>query len=337
MSKMKKHFIIFNIFLTMVLSLCFIYTKIQIDLISKPVYELSINSKRFSIFKNGINNYSKINDLNLIKGLYNILADNKILLVSENIDNPGLGVFDPNGNYDFSNFDKANYNKAIVRKNSYTSRIISSANTFESIGNNIFNVIGTYDEEYPLYNKDKEYIYNFFDEPSLNGYYYIDHKDQILLDQILLSKIVPLLENYYYIVDFEEGFGNSPKKIIRNLFSNSIYVVTIFVLFFMYINLFLNYIRISKRLKKTMNIHLMLGGTRIKLVKHISDSFFMSIVLGSSIGGLGYYILFHRSQLKISILLLACSLITNVFISYILIGSAVFLNGNFKNKDGDRI
>ena len=334
---MKKYFVILNIFITIVLSLCFVYTKIQIELTSKPAYGLSVNSKEISIFSGGYKSNTEGKDLHVISDLYKILSYNKILLVSENIDNPGLGVFDPNGNYDFSNFDKANYNKVIVKKNSYTSKITSIDNTFKSIGNNIFNIIGTYDEEYPLYNKDKEYIYNFFDEPSLNGYYYIDHKNQVLLNKILLSEIVPLLEKYHYIVNIEEGFGDSPKVIIRNLFSNSIYVLTIFVLFFMYINLFLNYINISKRLKKTMNIHLMLGGTRIKLIQYITKSFFMSIVFGSSIGGLLYYIIFYSSQLKISIFLLVFSFISNITISYILIVSAVFLKANYESKDGDRI
>ena len=343
MRKSKIIFSVLNIIISMVLSLSFVYTKAQVDINTKPPYELSTNSVKFSIFTDGVTYLDKNTELKAINEFYSILEDKGIILISDNIDNPGLGIYDPKGYYTSNNLvegnylDKTNSNTALIKSDSYIYNNLNVNNTFVSVSNQTFSAVGIYNENYPLYNAEKEYVYNFFYDPSLFSYYYIDHKDKLLLNNTLFNEIIPLLKKYNYIVQIESSFDNSFKLILMSLLSNSIYFLSMIVMLFMYINLFLCYISTTQRWQKLMNIHFMLGATRLKLTQYISGDFLMSIIFGSIIGGLIYYIIFHDSLLVIPLSLLRISVIVNVIISYILFMISVFLKSSFKSKDGKRL
>lgn len=352
MNKSKIVFMILNIVISVVLSLCFVYTKAQIDINTRPPYGLSTNSIKFSIFIDGNTIIDENTESEVISKLHSILKDNGIVLISDNIDNPGLGVYDPKKYFSSYNlmeghyFDKDNNNSALIKTDSYIYSNLDVNDTFESVNNQTFSVAGIYNDSYPLYDVKKEYVYNFFYNPSLFSYYYIDNGDRMLLDNTLNKEIIPLFEKNHYIIQIESRYDNSFKSISRALLANSIYFLSIVVMLFMYINLFFCYIGTTQRWIKVMNIHSMLGATRIKLTHYISNNFIMSITLGSIIGGFLYYFIFYNSLLVIPRSLLLISIVINVIISYILLVMSVFIfcytinhfcifrNNRFKRSEG---
>ena len=304
MRKLKSTFFLFNFIITIVVVTCFTYTKIQLNNITTPPYKLSTNTICITINKN-VQKSSMTSLSQVIEDFHVVLNNNKILLISENIDSYGLGVFDPDGYYDTYELisgKQFNHNSkgVLVKDKSYTYKSAKNNKIVSNNGKNL-PVIGVYDNSYPLFDINKEYIYDFFDDPALCGYYYIDHSNKEKLENVLRNEIIPLMNDGSYDVSVEKTYSKSLTSIISKLITNSVYVISLLIILFLYINLFINYSNNLSKLKKIINIHLVLGGTRLLLTRYISKYYISSIIVGSICGGLFYAIVFHRSKLTLSL------------------------------------
>jgi len=335
MKKNKLIFLLLNMILSAVLSICLVYTDLQIDINKNPPYALSDHAISISIFQNSQEIITEENKDRVIKALFEILNREKIKMISNNIDNMGLGVYDPNGNY----FEENSNNSVIVRAGSYTEKVYIEDKQFMSLGDQIFTISGIYDEKYPLYTTNKEYVYSFFDEPYLMGDFYFDQNQSGRLKAVLTNEIIPLLEDNHYYVTLEKDYGESSGRsdVFRAMATNSLYVFSMLMLLFMYINLFVYYFAISERMKKMYHIHFMVGGTERKIVRYFSNAYFSSILTGSVIGALTCRVIFEGTLYAIDGLHMIFVILFNMTISMLLFKAAVWLSNRKLNKGGENI
>ncbi|QNU66437.1 hypothetical protein EHE19_016460 [Ruminiclostridium herbifermentans] len=340
MRKLKSTFFIFNFIITIVFVTCFTYTKIQLNNITTPPYKLSTNTICITINEN-VQKTSRTSLPQVLEELQVVLNDNKVLLISENINSYGLGVFDPNGYYETYKLisgNQFNHNSkgVLVRDKSYTYKSVKN-NEIVSNNGKIIPVIGVYDNSYPLFDINKEYIYNFFDDPALSGYCYLDHPNKVKLENILRNEIIPLLNDGGYDVGVDKTYTTSLTSIISKLITNSVYVISLLIILFLYINLFINYNNNLSKLKKVINVHMVLGGTRLLLTRYITKYYISSIIVGSICGGLFYAIVFNRSKLTLSLVTIFLCILINIIISYILSIIVVYNKCVFIGRDGKRL
>lgn len=321
MKKEKLFICILNTIISIALTLSIVYTAIQIKVHTIPPYALSSNTLSFSVIKNMYSQQPTLDELELIKQIHNIMSDNNIMLIHDDINNLGLGIYDPEDYYAKFNLVNGEYSLKYNQKNcllneeSYKYLPINNTHLITPNQNEL-TISGVYDSDYPLYQVEKSYIYNFFNEPSLEGYFYIDHIDRKHLENTYYDKVYPLLTQNGYIVELYMDYNNSSLDILRSLSANPTYLMSLLLVLYSFINLCLFYFNISTKIKEVIKIHIRLGGTLFYTTKIISLKLFNSILFGGLIGTLIYGLIFNNSNLKLSFGIAIFSIILNSLLSW---------------------
>lgn len=321
--KKEKLFIgLLNIIISMILTLGIVYTYIQVNIYTTPPYSLSSNAISFSVMPNMYYNQPTLTDEELNNALYNLLVTEDIVFISDDIARLGLGILDPINYYKkFGLTDgiyQLNYNEKNCLLSEELYKLLPPDNhIFTTLNQNELNITGIYNKEYPLYQSDKIYIYNFFDDPSLEGYFYIDHPNRQHLETIYNNQLSNLLTTNGYTVELYQTYSNNYFKVFLCLFKNPTYIFTIFLIIYCFLNLCLFYFHISNHFKQSFKVHIRVGGTLTNVSRVITLKLFNYIFYGSILGTLIYSVIFSHSNLKVTFYIALCSIILNTIISWI--------------------
>jgi hypothetical protein len=251
------------------------------DTILYSVYPLDLNAPGWS--------YSEtINVVNRLEArLFLILNEtDELLLVYDDIDNPGLGVHSST----FSN-NQGNYLRmvsemlngtdgAVVRNGSIYARNKLVGDSFLSMNNRF--VIRDYFNPVEVELNDKEYVYSYFHNPRYFGYFYISAGNRDVLYTTFYEKIVPLYEHYGITPLVEHNF--SDPGILRLILSDGHFLFTMIIVFFLFLTLYSFYYVGTAYIRKTLRIHLSIGADYGTLTRFIFLRFSKYIILSTLIG-----------------------------------------------------
>ncbi len=300
------------------------YTSIQIDINTNPPYSLSSHTVKYGIYESGNIEVSDQNRMDLLDELQRIIEENDLVFISDNVDNMGLGIYDPSEYYlehvaSPYPFGKAKSNDIMLAEESFYNRDTNDTNSVESLGGQLLNVIGLYDTENPLYSLDKEYIYSYFYEPAMGGMFYISHVNPLILNEAFINEIIPAYEKANYIIQTELKYDLEPKDVFLTMSRNSIYMMAMAILVFVFINLLLFYINSLNRLSKLIKIHVLFGATRARVIGTISKKLLPAIISGSFMGVFCYWLIFGTTRLEADIMIMLISFFINIIVSLILL------------------
>lgn len=324
MKTSKIIILVLAIVTALIVMLSFKYTSIQIDANSSPPYSLSSSTVKYKIYESGSIAVSDQERNNLLNELQMIIEDNDLVFISDNKDNMGLGIYDPGEFYleyvgNKYPFGKAKSNDILLSESSFYNRDTDDANIVESLGGQLLNVIDLYDTNNPLYSLDKEYIYSYFYEPTIMGSFYISHVSPLIINEVFINEIIPAYEKANYIIQTESKYNLKPKDIFSAIISNSIYMMAMVILVFVFINLLLFYINTLYRLNKLIKIHVLFGATRSMIIGTINKKLLPSIIVGSFIGVFCYWMIFRTTRLEADMILMLVSFFVNTIVSLLLL------------------
>lgn len=332
------------IFLNFIFSLAFIifslFTYFQIENALNNPFSLSDNYVELTVFSNMLEDNRKSNK-KLINEIYEIIGNEDVVMIYDDIDSLGLGLFDPNGFYGSNLLTKGDMFSAkdmesiIVREDSYTYdyNVVRMEKSYvkDNANDKRFNITGVYDSDHPLYREHQDYVYNYFSRDNLVGYYYFDSVSQ---DLGYLKDIQRLLNNNGYDTNITRtSSSNKITNVITYLFGNLIYIEAFIILIFICINLFLFYYVIFANKKKIIRIHSIFGATKPQAFQRYIKEVLISIFLSSTIATIFYNIYFSNSEYCVPLKIFSLIILLNILILS-LISTLVFFIGKFYDSPG---
>lgn len=288
MYKIRLSIIILNFISIIALIVFVLFTYLQINNI-QPKYGLSKDAIKFNLSANSylpnLNNIEKI----VFNQIQEIIYDEEIVIINYNISKMGLGVYDSKNSYkEYKLIEGVNikYNEfkkeIILKDNSY----FIGKNTIKSVDGTEFSVVGVYNVDYPLYNETTEYIYNIFVEPTVYGDFYIESKNEDLI-----NKIFNIFEANDYSINFDKTNNN-----MLSILTYGLYIVTCLGVFLIYFNLYMYYRYYYNRVNKIFKIHILYGAEYKKLVFFCLKNFVLNHIIGTILGVIFYYVVFKNSD-----------------------------------------
>lgn len=296
MRKIWFPIVILNTLLTIAAIVLFTFTYLQCKNLHELPYGMNGQSTVFSISENVNSNLLPLDNARIKKivgQIKDIAEKTNITIVNNNISNMGLGVFDSRGKYmDPSNaaslLDTLAQNSILLRTESY----YDGQKSIETLSGKRMSVAGRYDENYALYDKDHEYIYNFFSDQSLGGDFYLECDDQTSI-----QKIITLFEENNFKVTLKNKSNLSFTETVRSLFSYTLYAATVLGFAFIIFNLGLFYFSYFENFKKRMKLHMIYGARFKSLVLSYTDYFLLNDLLAVMISFILYALIFKNSNL----------------------------------------
>lgn len=313
MKKISLPIIALNTLLTMAITVLLTFTYLQCNNLRMP-YGMSNNSTVFSISQN-LNTAQPIpldNDrINTITDeLKDVAEQTEITIVNNNISNMGLGIFDSRRKYmtpinSAPLFDTLARNNIILRAGSY----YSGQESIETLTGKKMSVVGVYDKSYLLFDKEHEFIYDFFADRTLGGTFYIETEDTAAV-----QKMISIFEKYNYEVTFQNEFNLGFAGTVQYLFSNVLYATTFFGFVFICFNLSLFYFSYFDNFKKRMRLHILYGARFKDLIRSYTGDFILNDFFAVILASLFYVIIFNNAELMLPL----------PYLSAVIVGAMIF-------------
>lgn len=279
--------------------------------------------------------------------MYKIVKNKNIVMVYWDIEDVGLGLYDPINFYksnllkEGDMFSAVSVKDIIIKEDSYSYdynvKRLGRNYIEDMIEGKKLNILGVYDSRHPLYDKTHEYIYNYFSKANnIFGFYYFDSNSKEEVNQIV-SDIQKMLQKYGYLYDItDKGFyrGNL-KNIISSMLLSKIYLPVFIAFIFVCVNLYFFYYILLRNQKKVMIIHSIFGATNVKLLVRYTREILKYLFLSSVLVAIFYKLFFASTVYDVSIKTLSIVVLANVLLGYA-IWFLAFLTVDYRlnRKDG---
>lgn len=324
MKKNKFIILIVNIFVACALMLFISAAVMHLDYAVESPFGLVDNYMAFIVSK-----HQPIDDgevQSMLNEMYTILQHNGILLIFNNFDSLGTGLYDPMGYYAYASlysgdyFDPDDFSQntswVLIKSDSSAHHMLNQGSTI--LDGVLRPVKGIYDNNHPLYSDHCEYIFNFFSATDIRGRYYVQGIDTDCMEQIVV-----LLQDNGYIINFIDT-ENKPGSMLLGMFTGILPVMAAGMVF-IYFNYFLLYLNILSRYKRVFMIHLWFGATNMRILVQLVAGNALPIISGSLLATILPIWLFRFSDFELSFLQLFVSIMANSMFSLLILVLAFHL------------
>lgn len=330
MNRLKIITMILSIVTAIMVAVCLKYTVLQIEQITSPPYLLkSEKTISYNVFENEGSIAEKKDIAFLLDYMEQLIKEYKLLLIAENIDNFGIGVYDPYHYFKYSSganpFHTSNGDEGLLFVDSYYYHKYGEESTLESLGGKKIKVIGYIDPRDDLWDDSKELVYNYFFGPFICGKFLISAVDENCDMDFIKNKIRFAYQRANFSIEDMNSYQYTKWEIIKKMASNNVYGICIFIMIGMFINLFILYLKGIKKIRKLLRISIWLGAQTNAVMNNLLTKIIPYILVGNLIGSLSYFFIFRGTELCLNFNHLLASTLINSIVNILLLSSAVFI------------
>lgn len=295
MRKINPLFIILQIIGILCFLVCCMWTSIRKETIKKIPYGLS--EPYFQVYLSYPYPATPEKKTAILEEFKYTISNLNMTLVIDNIDVPGIGVYDARGIYEEYAFEKEyptdTQNYIYLLKNSYLYQKSVEQNKSLRINNISYLVKSSYNTNSTLYSPDHQYVYPILQSKSLNdiiGKWYVNTSDSQVK-----STLIDFWEKHGFHYNFiKDESENTKIQLLSNLiFDKQILIMMVgfiiiiscyFILFYVF---FINH-------RGYIVTHILFGATRYKLWLQIVKKWGPQSILGSLLGLICYYVIYSN-------------------------------------------
>lgn len=281
--------------------------------------------------------------------MYKIVKNKNIVMVYWDIEDVGLGLYDPINFYKSNLLKEGDMFSAVSDKDiiikedsySYDYNVIRLGRNYieDNAEGKRLNIVGVYDSRHPLYDKTHEYVYNYFSKANnIFGFYYFDSNSKEEVEQVV-NDIQKMLQKYGYLYEVSDKafYRDSLTNFISSILLSKIYLPVFIAFFFICVNLYFFYYIFLHNQKKVMIIHSIFGATNVKLLLRYTRDILKYLFSSSLLVTIFYKLFFASSIYDVSIKTLSIVALANVLLGYS-IWLLAFLTVDYRlNRKDERV